>query len=353
MTNCKRRSLGLVMLLGGFGLVTTMWVALAADPTPAPLPKPAAKQPPLRQLRVYYATNRKQVVTKDGRMSFGVKHGPVRWGHSDVAIGRDHKAGQLKAVKVRSIQPLNDIDAVRADIGQHAGIGNRNILIFVHGFNYAFEDSLTRVAQLAHDCDYQGTLLVFNWPSLCQLTKDAYDDDRKALDASVKDFAQVLIDVNRKFPGANIQIVAHSLGGRLVGKTAVEIAQTGQRIRLNNVILAAPDVDVESFQKSYARPLTEIANRVTVYHSRSDTVLMFARAYNGDRDRLGLSGLVRTEKRRIETVDYSALGGFLQAHNFYREHPALVKDLRGVLTGRMPRSHRQLLTPLVASAATQ
>jgi esterase/lipase superfamily enzyme len=44
--------------------------------------------------------------------------------------------------------------------------GAKKLLFFVHGFNVSFVEAVVRGAQLAHDLEFDGDLLVYSWASM-------------------------------------------------------------------------------------------------------------------------------------------------------------------------------------------
>jgi esterase/lipase superfamily enzyme len=133
-------------------------------------------------IRVFYTTNRafrnkgKQfddysTSSSNPKLSFGV---------STVSIPRDHRMGVLESasvwkfefrnnpkyhVAVREIEPRNEerfFKDLRARITKSM---NAEVLIFVHGFDVTFEDSLRRTAQLSYDLGFDGAPIAFTWPS--------------------------------------------------------------------------------------------------------------------------------------------------------------------------------------------
>jgi len=58
----------------------------------------------------------------------------------------------------------------------------QNVLIFVHGFNNNFQESLYRMAQIDTDAAFNGKAILFAWPSKGDPTR--YEDDKAASAAS-------------------------------------------------------------------------------------------------------------------------------------------------------------------------
>ena len=318
--------------------VTQPPVGLTVKRKTIPTRRDHEETPSVRLCDIVGVTNRLPEGTKNGRPQFTAKDGPLRYDRYGVSISKKHQLGKITDIPLLSCETGLNLDGICRDLKPG------NVLVIVHGFNVGHEECIRRAAQIANELGHQGPVFAFSWPSLCQLSKAAYFADRKTLDKSVPTFRRFLEDLTTRVPNRKIQILAHSLGGRLVVKTVNEIAADKQTtVRLSNIVFASPDVDAKRFNMEYAIPLSHVASRITVYHSKCDTLLFFSRNYNGNRSRLGRIGFDEKKHPTIEGVDFTVLGGAFAAHTYYRKHPALVKDIRSVLTGTMPYSQRQLM----------
>ena len=320
-----------------------------------PTPKPASIQttPEGSRQDVYCATCRLQEGTKDSIPQFGAKQGSLQYARYELTVGPQHQPGELDGITIRCMKAAEDFDSLCHDTQQDPHQNRSNILVFVHGFNVTHDASIRRAAQIATELDHDGLVFVFSWPSLGELSEKAYYIDRQTVNESIAAFRQYLLAIDHEFAGSNIQILAHSLGCRLTGQTVVSIVQAETEtagFRLANVVLAAPDVDAQYFEKMVAPALITVTSRVTVYHSRRDIALAFSKTYNGGQSRLGSIGSTRSD---IETIDYSALGGIFLAHGFYCKHPVMVKDLHGVLGNTIPPSQRIFLPIRVVKRETR
>ncbi len=91
--------------------------------------------------------------------------------------------------------------AGRADAGQR-----RHPSSFVHGYNYNFQESLFRLAQLKTDSNLDGTPVLFSWPSLAALP--AYVADKESATYSRDALANLLSDMTRARNG-QVDVFAH------------------------------------------------------------------------------------------------------------------------------------------------
>jgi esterase/lipase superfamily enzyme len=55
---------------------------------------------------------------------------------------------------------------------------DRSVLVFVHGYNNRFDDSVFRFAQIVHDSGTTAIPILFTWPSAGELLSYGYDRDR-------------------------------------------------------------------------------------------------------------------------------------------------------------------------------
>ena len=65
-----------------------------------------------------------------------------------------------------------DADEFRAEFASHVSgrIGvNRDVLVYVHGFNTTFEESRLRAAQIVADSHFGGVPVLFTWPTKAQV----------------------------------------------------------------------------------------------------------------------------------------------------------------------------------------
>jgi esterase/lipase superfamily enzyme len=190
-------------------------------------------------------------------------------------------------------------------------------LIYIHGFDYTFAESLARLQKLHERFVLPGyspisQIVLISWPSHGQRTQYKWDqpiaqETGIVLGRLVRKVYRYLHDVFTP-PGEDVQkpqaqecmarmhLLAHSMGNQVLESMmqALELtgASTGQRTILSEVILAHADVDDDALEAG--RPLsrlTQIAQRVHIYNHYSDDALMMSGSpvKNGVR-RLGLEG---------------------------------------------------------------
>lgn len=223
-------------------------------------------------------------------------------------------------------------------------------VIFLHGFNNRFLDSISRAAQVAHG--YQAAdVFCFCWPSQGKADLESYKKDRIAAEKS----APAIADSLRKLFAflaalkANLpvlHIVAHSLGNYVL-RNAVQLIPLRERNKtlFESAFLMAAAENNDSLSKAKELgPLITLAKKVAVYKNGNDKVLKLSEVIDMY-DRLGIWGPrdLRKLPRTVTSVDCSDVGSTQddngkthQGHQYYRLSPWVLKDVIQVLAGIDP-----------------
>jgi esterase/lipase superfamily enzyme len=113
---------------------------------------------------------------------------------------------------------------------------------------------------------------------------------------------------------AGVDIFAHSMGNWLTLETLRQIAIGGNERtldRIGQVVLAAPDVDMEVFRTQIGR-LGALRSRITLYSSKDDHALQLSRRLFGGKIRAGENtDMAEFEKLGIQAHDLSDVKGGL------------------------------------------
>ncbi len=213
----------------------------------------------------------------------------------------------------------------------------RDVLVYVHGFNTDYDEAAFRIVQVAADGGFRGTHVLFTWPSYRRVL--AYAGDREVATASRDALDRLLTDLGRTPGVGRIHILAHSMGAFLTMEALrplVEQAQ-GAPIRLGEVILAAPDLDVEVFRQQMAR--IQRPSRISLFVQSDDRALAASSTVAWDRQRLGALDVRNAEHRRIisglgvRVFTMSATGWTdLVRHGTFAEAPEIVRLIGGKIS---------------------
>ncbi len=162
-----------------------------------------------------------------------------------------------------------------------------DIVIFVHGYNTNYSESVLRMAQLIADNTLEGEAVLFAWPSDGELS--GYVADKDATTFARDHLAKTLIDIAANLHYRQITLAAHSMGCGLTMEALRQLRITGHDktlTRLGPVVLAAPDIDLDVFS-AQAGALGRMDPPITILASPDDRALAFSDRLGGDRVRLG------------------------------------------------------------------
>jgi len=162
----------------------------------------------------------------------------------------------------------------------------RQALVFVHGYNQRFDDAVFRFAQIIHDSNANVAPVLFTWPSRGSLL--AYGYDRESTSYS-RDSLERLLTFMAKDPNVGeISILAHSMGNVVTLEALRQMAIRNGHIlpKIKNVMLAAPDVDVDVFRSIFGE-LGEPRPEFTLFVSQDDKALAVSKRVWGDVPRIG------------------------------------------------------------------
>jgi esterase/lipase superfamily enzyme len=185
---------------------------------------------------------------------------------------------------VTHVQPIATVPEGRVWFKQH--IQGGHALVFIHGFNNKYEDSVFRLAQIVHDSGMHATPILFTWPSRAEVTGYEYDKEstnysRTALEQTLRVLAQ---DPEVK----DITVLAHSMGTWLAMESLRQMGIRDGHVnrKIHNVILASPDIDIQVFAKQFVE-MGEPRPKFTIFVSQDDRALALSSFITGRVSRLG------------------------------------------------------------------
>ena len=215
---------------------------------------------------------------------------------------------------------------------------NRDVLVFVHGFNTGLEEARFRLAQIVADGRFGGVPVLFTWPTRGDIT--AYAADKDSATASRDALSRTLLELAGTPGVGRIHVLAHSMGGWLAMEGLREAAISGHPNldgRLGEVMLAAPDIDLSVFRQQMAKL---DGARVSVFTSANDRALSLSSFIARDRPRVGAMNPANANDRNalkrlgVTIYDVSgAQGGGFIGHDVYADAPSVIRVI-GAQLGR-------------------
>lgn len=203
---------------------------------------------------------------------------------------------------------------------------NGQVLVFVHGFNNRYEDSVFRFAQIVHDSHAEVVPVLFTWPSRANVLDYNYDKEstnfsRTALEEGLRILAD---DATVK----EVTVMAHSMGTWLAMEALRQMAIRDGKVaaKIKNVILASPDLDVDVFARQWWE-LGKAKPKITIFVSQDDRALKVSRQISGGVDRVGqinpaaepyrskleAAGITVVDLTKLKTDDWLNHGKFAES----------------------------------------
>ncbi len=273
-----------------------------------------------------------------------IRQSDLRYVRVDVSIPPRRARGEIDwPSKTRPADPLTQFVALdqqiydgapdfRADLRRAVAArpaGQRDAVIFIHGFNNTFAEGTYRLAQLGHDLQIAAVLVHYSWPSRASPLGYVHDRDSSLF---ARDGLEDLIDQVTRSGAQHVTIVAHSMGAAVAMETLRQMRIGGKDAalaRINGVVLMSPDMDVDVFHEA-ARRIGTLPQPFIIFTSKKDRALALSARLTGQRDRVG--NLANPEElgdlkvTLVDTTAYSTGVGHFNVGN----SPALLSILGNI-----------------------
>ncbi|MDT1064317.1 alpha/beta fold hydrolase [Paracoccus sp. CPCC 101403] len=181
---------------------------------------------------------------------------------------------------------LMSAPAFDAEVARLARSRDKTIMVFVHGYNYNYQEAVFRVAQLSAETGEGAVPILFSWPSDARAT--GYLADRDGATYARDDLARLLIRLSEGHGERQIAVVGHSMGAWLVMETLRQLRLQGRGDVVDplRVVLAAPDIDMDVFRRQ-SEVVGPLRTPMAVLVSSDDRVLGVSGSLSGGRLRVG------------------------------------------------------------------
>ncbi|WP_322513920.1 alpha/beta hydrolase [Rhodopseudomonas palustris] len=242
-----------------------------------------------RIVEFIFATDRQPIASQKVVAFSGDRQSKLTFGAASVRVPEDHKFGRLELPSVwhlfgyevhrekekdrshftiKQLSFLSESDLAKLIAEQ----GPKSALVFVHGFNTNFEQAVYRNAQIVWDLQYRGLSVLFSWSTKGGDDISDYGYDQVSALSGRFRFVELVSKLQKEFGIKHINVIAHSMGNFLVLDALQNFAQSSSEIRLDQLVMAAPDIDRKAFVDAIPR-LKEIALGMTLYASAADKAL--------------------------------------------------------------------------------
>lgn len=322
-------------------------VLLAACSRPgaqAMYPRVEANVPGATPHVVLIATTRQRTADL-AQMFNGERASAIDYAQATVSVPPNHVSGQIEYPSQAPGDPRTSFVTAQANYFDSEAAyvaavnrelekrppGQRDIMLFIHGYNTFFPEGVYRLAQLAHDSGSHAVPVHFSWPSRAELAGYVYDQNsatfsRDALEHLLRLLAKTKVD--------HINIIAHSMGNWVLVETfrSIAISREFPRDKLGEIILAAPDIDIDVFRSQMAR-IGAPKQPFLIVLSRDDRALLASRIIAGDQSRLGdYKNAADLTKYNAVVIDLTDVQGLSPInHDKFAELAKIAPHLREVL----------------------
>jgi esterase/lipase superfamily enzyme len=259
-----------------------------------------ALPPDVSKVSLYVATTRSPNEIEPDRMFTGERARTINHARMVVAIPPNHKTGEIEWPSRSPGDPSQNFvtadrdfltsDAFMADLRKAVASrppNERDVLVFIHGYNTRYEEAVYRLAQIVHDSGFKGVPVLFTWPSRGELL--AYPYDRESAVYSRDDLEATLRGIATKTGARRFDILAHSMGNFLMVETLRQAVIRGDGRfggKLGQVMMAAPDIDIDVFRRQL-QTIIPVKLPITVFVSKDDKALSFSKFVWQSTDRAG------------------------------------------------------------------
>jgi esterase/lipase superfamily enzyme len=320
----------------------------------------ARGEAPFQLVTIHYGTNRAPTGRPEPTQFYSDKRGPLRLGVATVSVPKLRSIGEIplpqiwrgefrpnaaKHFVLTKIAPFGSIDeftaSARAQIGKSE---RREALVFIHGYNSDFENSIFRAAQLAVDLNIDGAVFMYSWPSKGSLF-GYVADSAQVIRPMVRGLQEFLDIIVQKTGAEQVHVVAHSMGNRYLLDAlelmAREVPADARKPVFQQMVFAAPDVDADDFTDRI-KELGWMGHRMTLYASSKDRALYLSSIINGGYRRAG-DAATPVIVAGLDTVDTTEVSGQGLGHGDYAERA--LDDFRAIVwLSLKPRSRCQLIS---------
>ena len=221
----------------------------------------------------------------------------------------------------------------------------RSLILLVNGFRERFPSALRKTVFVGHILDINSPVMVFDWPGDQGSSLRGYRRAHQIATDSGQELADTIKLIINEIDPDNLWIIANSMGGQVVADAFSVLYQDPEladsEIEIEDVILTAPDVSSEEFNRRFKQEITALARNLTVYVSSNDRALVMSRLVNLGDSRRGEStlsadmvdetaavvDLIDPDDELITLVDVTPVNRTRNFHNFSLETPEFFDDL--------------------------
>lgn len=323
----------------------------AAPPAPATAPPAPTRAAGLVEVKIYYATDRARTGNRAAVKFYGnepareletgiayvtIPPRPVhtRGGFEEPKWWKlEFRPDPARHIYLHHVAPFhnqaNFFSRIRQEVGNK---DEKEIFVFIHGFNVSFEESARRTAQISFDLDLSIVPVLFSWSSGGKILR--YSSDEDMTDQVVDKLRKFLGQLVSESGAPAVHLIAHSMGNRFMARAVRELvlADTFKgKPPFSQVIMAAPDVKLDAFQEVLGPAIKRASCHTTLYISSKDKAL-WGSGFTHVNERTGAAYPAFESLEWIDTIDASSIDvSLLGLNHSYYGTQAMLDDMKQVL----------------------
>jgi hypoxanthine-DNA glycosylase len=315
-----------------------------------------------RVVDIFYATSRQAGTSKLAD--------ETTYGTLDIRIDPRVRIGamlpdQLKKKGIIELQKTKKLDpaAFTKQLSEAVQASpHKSLLVLVFGYKDGFEATAMKAAYFAYLLDVDTPVLLFDWPGDQPVSIGGYVKAQSLAAASGPHLAEVLAKVVREVKPEKLWIEASSLGCQVAcdafDKLYTQSDFADKDIEIDHVILAAPDISSNDFDKKFKDEFAAMSKKLTAYVSSDDDALLMSGIIDGEKklgrtklrvkdpgqleEARGLLYLKSLDPERFMMIDVTAINNASFKHGYYLECPEFYDDFYMRIFDTRPGVNRHL-----------
>jgi esterase/lipase superfamily enzyme len=350
--------LGIITRVALIAVLTLMVAGCATRPGSEVLVPIAGPPAFTKKVQLLVATTRERGSPEDPDAFTAKRAKSLNYSALTISIPTEHETGKIEWPDTDPPDPRRHfittdrsfldqegfLSQIRAR-AQRGGSEANDVLVFVHGYNTLYEEAVYWFAQIVHDSGFEGTAILFAWPSMGK--GPMYVADREASTYSRDYLEEALLSISKLPDVREINILAHSMGTWLAVETLRQAKMKGHLSlngKLAEVILASPDLDVTVF-RTQLEVIGKLPRPMTVLVSGDDEALGLSTFLAGGVDRAGRitandpRAIAGAKRYNLRIVDLTGMQGISSnEHSKYSESDAVIHAIGKGLKNNGPKT---------------
>ncbi len=272
------------------GTPLLLWMAVAAFASACARPTPGVTAPMMVDTLFYVSARAREDGRDVARLADSLEYGIVLTRRPRLADPLTD-AARIEILDTLPLSRAAFVDILAGCAGATADSA-RFAVMYTHGYGTSLRNLWEHAALARLRARGTQPWVVFAWPSIGsgvawpragEVLTAAYRADSASAAASHGAFASALATAHEAIGGARLMLIAHSLGGQLIGEAFHDDSTLRARLRddpLRAVAFVSPDIERQRFVTRIAPATAPLTQRLLLYASADDRVLFFSERVN-------------------------------------------------------------------------